>query len=129
VAGKVLHEVSVMAKGLKDAETIYRYDGKTHHKTQLALRFLLTEQLEAWQNISEVFDRVNQLRTAVAALERRKSFFYRGVWDASEEYAEGDFCTDRGSLWTCLAPTRSRPGSNDDWQLAVKRGRNGKDAR
>jgi hypothetical protein len=129
VAAAVLRDASVIAGESKDAETVYAYNGRTHQKTRLALRFAITEVAEVWQHIWEIVGRVDQLGTAVAALERLKSFFYRGTWDASEEYDEGDFCTDRGSLWTCLAPTRSRPGSNSDWQLAVKRGKNGKDAR
>ena len=58
------------------------------------------------------------------------SLKYKGTWDATREYAAGDFCTDRGSMFCALVLTRSRPGSNNnDWQLAVKRGRDGKDAR
>jgi hypothetical protein len=53
---------------------------------------------------------------------------YRGIWNADNQYNEGDFVTDKGSMWCCLASTRLRPGSNQDWQLAVKRGRDAKGA-
>jgi hypothetical protein len=46
---------------------------------------------------------------------------YRGVWQASDEYALGDFATLQGALWHCCSDsTRERPGTSSAWQLAVK---------
>lgn len=59
----------------------------------------------------------------------RKGFFYRGTFAAGETYEEGDFVTDHGGLWHCNSPTTARPGTSDAWQLAVKAGRPGRDAR
>jgi hypothetical protein len=127
VAGDVLREVAVIAKGSKDAATVYSSNGATHRKTQLALRFVITETLEVWQHISEIVDRVDRIGTAVAALERRKSLFYAGVWEAGESYQEGDFVTDRGSLWHANRATSARPGDGSGaWTLAVKRGKDAK---
>jgi hypothetical protein len=53
---------------------------------------------------------------------------YRDVFKDGEEYQRGDLVTWGGSLWHCDAPTKSKPGT-DDWTLAVKRGRDGKDAK
>lgn len=57
--------------------------------------------------------------------------FYRGVWQPSafDPYARGSAVTFDGSLWVARTETRAKPGTGDDWQLAVKRGHDGKDAR
>jgi hypothetical protein len=56
---------------------------------------------------------------------------YRGVWDESQTYDLGDFVTLGGSLWHCNAQTFTnlKPGTDDVWTLAVKRGRDGKDGK
>jgi hypothetical protein len=54
---------------------------------------------------------------------------YRGV-HREGRYAAGDAVTHQGSLWIARAATERRPGSEggaQDWQLAVKKGRDGKD--
>jgi integrin beta 3 len=52
----------------------------------------------------------------------------RGVYSEEREYATGDAVTWGGSLWIAQAPTAQKPGQSDTWRLAVKRGRDGKDA-
>lgn len=48
---------------------------------------------------------------------------YCGTWDTARVYTKGDQVTHGGGLWTCHAPTRSRPGAGEDgWTLQVKRG-------
>jgi len=70
-----------------------------------------------------------ELRKRIGALETRQAIRYRGIWDQAEHYDRGDFCTDKGSLFHCNQPsTRQRPGEGSDWTLAVKRGRDGRDA-
>jgi hypothetical protein len=54
---------------------------------------------------------------------------YHGVWNHEREYNAGDFVTHEGSMFCAKSSTRSKPGASDDWQLAVKRGRDGKSAR
>jgi hypothetical protein len=60
-----------------------------------------------------------------------KAAAYRGVWNEAEAYTMGDFVTLGGSLWHCNVPedklTKAKPGTGEDWTLAVKRGRDGKD--
>ncbi|MGE3875786.1 MAG: hypothetical protein AB7F74_22765 [Parvibaculaceae bacterium] len=68
---------------------------------------------------AEISDRLKAIET--------KSFPYRGVYQASEIYRRGDFVTLQGSMWHCTRDTQNKPGASDDWQLAVKAGRDGKD--
>lgn len=54
---------------------------------------------------------------------------YRGVWREGF-YHRGDVVTRDGSTWIALVDTETQPGTPDSgWQLAVKRGRDGKDKR
>lgn len=53
---------------------------------------------------------------------------YKGVWKESNgQYKKGHTVTQSGSLWVCLADTADKPGTSDSWQLAAKRGTDGKD--
>jgi hypothetical protein len=48
---------------------------------------------------------------------------YRGVWSEGE-YTKGQVTTWGGSGWICRVERSSaKPGTNEDWQLFVKRGR------
>ncbi|MFC0694717.1 hypothetical protein [Paraburkholderia humisilvae] len=59
---------------------------------------------------------------------------YCGVYEYGRRYDAGDVVTFGGSLWHCNAATGAKPDEHTDdavkpWTLAVKRGRDGKDAR
>jgi hypothetical protein len=55
---------------------------------------------------------------------------YCGVYDEHKSYSAGDRVTCKGSEWHCHTPTSARPGDGaTGWTLAVKCGRDGKDAR
>jgi hypothetical protein len=77
------------------------------------------------------------LRERIEMLERRTieaesqaaEFRYRGVWQPGEQYRRNNFCTFDASVWVCLRDTEGKPGQCLDWQLAVKKGRDGKDAK
>jgi len=69
------------------------------------------------------------LEARVAKLESRPLVRYHGVWSPDTEYQRGDLVTSGGSMWHCWHTTRAKPGESDDWQLCVKRGSPGKDAR
>jgi hypothetical protein len=73
--------------------------------------------------------RLDAQANKIAELESRPTMKYVGVWSADEQCVEGEFCTHSGSLWACRATTRSRPGTDETWQLAAKRGNDGKDLR
>lgn len=54
-----------------------------------------------------------------------------GVWkeDRDEPYAKGDGVTYAGAFWIAQVDgAQERPGTGPQWRLAVKRGRDGKDA-
>lgn len=53
---------------------------------------------------------------------------YRDVYKEGQQYEPGDMVTWGGSVWHCDKSTTTKPGT-DDWTLAVKRGRDGKDAK
>jgi len=68
--------------------------------------------------------------------ERVKEFSFelpvvldRGVYKDGQEYSAGDAVTWAGSVWIAQKDTAAKPDSGDGWRLAVKRGRDGKDAR
>lgn len=54
---------------------------------------------------------------------------YKGVFDRDAEYQPGAMVTHKGSVWHCNALVNGEaPGTCDAWTLAVKCGRDGKDA-
>jgi hypothetical protein len=53
---------------------------------------------------------------------------YRDVYKEDTEYERGDMVTWGGAVWHCDAPTKDKPGT-ENWTLAVKKGRDGKDAK
>lgn len=52
----------------------------------------------------------------------------RGVFKLGSDYEQGDGVTYGGSFWIAQKDTGDIPGNSDAWRLAVKRGRDGKDA-
>lgn len=55
---------------------------------------------------------------------------YREVFKAGETYQPGDAVTWGGSLWIAEKETDTKPDTAESgWKLAVKRGRDGKDAK
>lgn len=56
--------------------------------------------------------------------------FYKGVFVDGNEYRTADAVTWDGSLWFAMRDTGLKPGNgNADWKMAVKKGRDGKDAK
>ena len=67
------------------------------------------------------------LAERIEALEQQqKSMRYRGVWQPAETYQKHNFITYDGSLWIAVDDEPGKPGAGG-WQLAAKRGRDGKD--
>ncbi len=77
-------------------------------------------------------ERVFTLKWSNAGKEIVKRFgvpamIYRGVFKEGETYRSGDIVTWGGSLWHCREETTQKPLDNAAaWQLAAKRGRDGK---
>ncbi len=69
------------------------------------------------------------LRQEVEALrktvEERGALKYVGTFKLDTAYEKGDACTYAGSLWVARENTTARPGTGPEWQLAVKRGKDG----
>lgn len=51
---------------------------------------------------------------------------YHGVYQPGKLYKRGAMVTFSGSVFSALKNTEAKPGESTDWQLAVKRGRDGK---
>jgi hypothetical protein len=64
------------------------------------------------------------------ALEQRPGLQYRDVWSADTKYHVGDVVTYAGSMWVAKVINNAvKPGDSAGvWRLAVKRGRDGRDA-
>ncbi len=77
---------------------------------------------------------MKKLNAQLAALQDRigivemKGITYRGTYQRSAEYKRGEMTTHRGSMWSAVKSTSDEPGKTASWQLAVKAGRDGKDA-
>lgn len=81
--------------------------------------------------VAPLVEKLNELEDRIEQLEAG-GIKYCGTWQRAQDYRRGDTCTHAGSLWVALkeAPSGREPGSDAAfWQLAVKRGRDGKDAR
>jgi integrin beta 3 len=67
--------------------------------------------------------------------DRQKEFTFKvpvllecGVHKQGATYERGDGVTFQGSYWIAQRETTAKPGEDDSWRLAVKKGRDGKDA-
>ena len=80
--------------------------------------------------LHSLHERIKALEARISELEVRPQVKYLGIWNAQKIYTIGNLVTDHGSMWHCVDTcVGARPGSSDAWQLAVKRGSDGKDAR
>jgi HK97 family phage prohead protease len=55
--------------------------------------------------------------------EQLSSRTYKGVYDPANTYRKHNMVTLSGSLWIAMCDTGAKPGESEDWQLAVKKGR------
>jgi hypothetical protein len=77
---------------------------------------LRTQGIIAWLN-----DRIE-------ALEQRPSVQYKGVYTDEAAYVPGHLVTHRGSVWHCKSACQGQRPPGNCWTLAVKHGKDGKDA-
>jgi hypothetical protein len=69
------------------------------------------------------------LNDRLEAIEQRPVVRYCGVFDPTRQYVPGNLITSSGSVWHCdSACTGTRP-PGPPWTLAVKHGKDGKDAK
>ena len=82
-------------------------------------------------------NKIEELERRIAALEAAPSLRYVGVWRDGTDYPPQTAVTRSGSTWITIAGARAgqMPGLHGDddegspWQLAVKRGRDGRDGK
>ena len=80
-------------------------------------------------------DFVNEkIAAAVQPLERRivdlEARTYQGTWQAQTSYRAGALVTHDGSLWVARSDSAGvRPGSTHCWQLAARKGADGRPGR
>lgn len=108
------------------------------------------EQEAAWREIKDVPIKMtpdfvaNCIKDAVAPLharietletgfERRFAEMvarqkYCGAHERGRQYRRANSVTAGGNLWIALCDTVQAPGDGPDWQMAVRKGRDGKDA-
>lgn len=75
---------------------------------------------------------IRALANRVEELDARLSaspLEYRGVWKPNTMYPARTFITHNGQVYFAEKATDFRPGEGHGWQLAVKAGKDGKDAR
>jgi hypothetical protein len=96
---------------------------------------------KAARDDSALFEHLGQLtakaiKDATAPLEARIAQLeahplkYCDVWKSGGDYRAGNFVSWGGSVWHCNEDgTTEKPGTGPTWTLAVKRGRDGKDAK
>lgn len=73
---------------------------------------------------------VERLLARVAELETRPALKYYGIHKSGDGYPSQSVVTYRGDLWIARAATTATPGAGETpWQLAVRRGRDGRDRR
>jgi hypothetical protein len=74
--------------------------------------------------------RIDVLEAHLKELAAKPHVKYTGVYQTGKTYGPGDAATHAGSLWICKTDDAGEPGKDFvGWQLAVKRGRDGRDAR
>jgi hypothetical protein len=74
--------------------------------------------------------KIAALEIKISRLESAMSEFkFVGQWQPHKSYRAGNFCSLGGQIFHCDRDTDSRPGTNSDWTLAVKSGRDGRDGK
>ena len=74
------------------------------------------------KNLSEAIPdaMVNVVNTII---EQKMCLRYTGVWSAEKDYGRGAACTDAGSVWVAIEPSKGdRPGKSVSWKLIAKGG-------
>lgn len=84
---------------------------------------------QAFDVLEEICTRLDRVEASMATLAETQ-FTYRGYWRTGMHVKRNEAVTEEGSLWIALNDTLERPNStSQDWSLAARKGRDGKDAR
>lgn len=106
-------------------------------EAQRALRVALEERVAVLESrpaseppasdprIAELELHCEALTKRLADIEARPTLKFCGRWEEGE-YQAGSVVEHGGSMWITTVRTTQKPTSGDAWQLAVRRGRDGK---
>lgn len=75
------------------------------------------------RSVQPIAKQVAEIRSELAA---RK---YCGTFQRAQEYRKHNQVTHAGSMWVALTDDPGIPGESGGWQLAAKKGADGRDAR
>lgn len=108
------------------AATRKELDGKESNSVVFAARLAMNFAAAC---MGSSLKRIRELESRLVEIEK-KGINYTGTWQRASDYGRGAVTTHKGSAWACVADTtRAEPGASGDWQLMVKRGDDGRDAR
>lgn len=123
-----------------DVERVYAAGTWAKHAGGLWRSFEETDGMRGWECIVDGVKSINTQQDSgnprIISVTTEKSSgatstekfnvpaqIYKGVWDGGN-HVEGDTVTSSGNLWYAKRDTSERPGAgNDDWQLAVRKGK------
>ncbi len=97
-----------------------------------SIRYLMVHSAGQSEAIQRAFEKRDAtIDTLVKRIDELEAggVRYHGVWQAAQEYTRGALVTYDGSMWHANDTTREQPGKSKAWTLAVKAGRDGKEAR
>jgi hypothetical protein len=115
--------ISIATKALEEVRTLARKPGPPG-PPGLGFDDLSFEQVSD-RKFQLVFQRGEHRKVYPFSID---AMIYRDVFKEGDEYEKGDVVTWNGSAWVAKNATKSKPGEgSNDWRLAVKRGRDGKE--
>jgi len=120
----------VITEHLDNPEIAFATDGRHFLGLAAALSTAAVQLDRLWQaRAAELDARIEALEATTDQVLTR-GIFYAGTWQKALGYDRGSAITHAGSLWIAVtnAEQGEAPGASDCWQLAAKRGRDGKDA-
>jgi hypothetical protein len=116
-------------------ETLGRFIGKTVKPIDARVAVLEGAAGRGITKFAVITNQLEYLAERISKLESETRVRFMGIWQAGFSYEKGALVTYDGSMWYCLCGTDStKPGTGEvsgcsDWQLVVKRGRDGRGAR
>lgn len=111
--------------GTGQVKKLGRVVGKDGDNGDPGLGFDDLEIVQEGRQVSLVFTRGDETRKFGLLLNVPE---YKQIWQPDVVYSKGDFVTLGGSLWHANKETAEKPGTSDDWTLAVKKGRDGRNS-